>query len=70
MKGQIKVGLSEQELEELSFDQKSCLKISRRDFPYAISQKLTGGTTVSGTMVIAHKLGIPIFVTGLFVANF
>lgn len=40
------------------------VKISRRDFPFAISQKLSGGTTVSGTMIIAHKVGIPVFVTG------
>lgn len=29
-----------------------------------LSQKLNGGTTVSGTMLIAAKAGIPIFVTG------
>jgi pseudouridine-5'-phosphate glycosidase len=27
-------------------------------------QGLNGGTTVSGTMLVAHKAGIPIFVTG------
>jgi pseudouridine-5'-phosphate glycosidase/pseudouridine kinase len=27
-------------------------------------QKMNGGTTVSGTMIAAHKAGIPIFVTG------
>ena len=27
-------------------------------------QGLSGGTTVSGTMIVAHKAGIPIFATG------
>ena len=27
-------------------------------------QNLNGGTTVSATMLLAHKAGIPIFVTG------
>ena len=27
-------------------------------------QGYSGGTTVSGTMVCAHKAGIPLFVTG------
>lgn len=27
-------------------------------------QGLSGGTTVSGTMIAAHKAGIPVFVTG------
>ena len=27
-------------------------------------QGLNGGTTVAGTMVVAHAVGIPIFVTG------
>ncbi|KAK6644637.1 hypothetical protein RUM43_000905 [Polyplax serrata] len=64
LNGEIKVGLTEIELEELAQKQEDCYKISRRDFPYIISHKLTGGTTVSGTMIIAHKVGIPIFVTG------
>ncbi len=29
-----------------------------------ILQGLSGGTTVSGTMIIAHQAGIPVFVTG------
>ncbi|EEB12274.1 conserved hypothetical protein [Pediculus humanus corporis] len=64
IKGKVKVGLTDLELQELSENQKNCLKISRRDYPFAISKKLTGGTTVSGTMLIAHKVGISIFVTG------
>lgn len=29
-----------------------------------IFQGLTGGTTVSATMIAAHQAGIPVFVTG------
>ena len=29
-----------------------------------LTQKLNGGTTVSGTMIAAHLAGIPVFVTG------
>lgn len=29
-----------------------------------ITQGLSGGTTVSGTMIAAHKAGIHVFVTG------
>uniref|UniRef100_A0A8C1HSI6 Zgc:136858 n=1 Tax=Cyprinus carpio carpio TaxID=630221 RepID=A0A8C1HSI6_CYPCA len=38
--------------------------VSRRDLPYVISKGLSGGTTVSGTMIVAHRAGIPVFVTG------
>lgn len=64
--GNVKVGLTQNELEELSRNQEKCYKVSRRDYPYVLSQKISGGTTVSGTIVIAHKVGIPIFVTGKF----
>ena len=63
LKGQVHVGLSDGLLQELSEDQHA-IKISRRDFPFALANKLSGGTTVAGTMMIAHQVGIPIFVTG------
>ena len=63
LKGQVHVGLSDGLLKELSEDQHA-IKISRRDFPFALANKLSGGTTVAGTMMIAHQVGIPIFVTG------
>lgn len=63
--GKIKVGLDLNELSKLADVTKSNpVKTSRRDFPYVIAQKLNGGTTVSGTLVIASKVGIPIFATG------
>jgi len=64
IKGRVHVGLSEEQLIELAEMKIPAIKTSRRDFPYVMSRKLNGGTTVSGTMVIAHKAKIPIFVTG------
>ncbi|XP_059916430.1 uncharacterized protein zgc:136858 [Gadus macrocephalus] len=63
LRGRVHVGLSSEELEYLARSEGS-LKISRRDLPYAISKGLSGGTTVSATMIAAHSAGIPVFVTG------
>ncbi|GLG96172.1 CLUMA_CG012023, isoform A [Gryllus bimaculatus] len=62
--GRVKVGLLNDELVELAEGKAPSIKISRRDFPYAISKKINGGTTVSGTMAIADLVGIRIFATG------
>lgn len=64
MKGQVHVGLTKNQLEELAEKDFPCIKTSRRDLPYVLSKNLNGGTTVSATMLIASKAGIPIFVTG------
>ncbi len=61
--GKIHIGLSADELSALSILDDT-RKISRRDFSYAISKKLSGGTTVAGTMVAAHLAGIKVFATG------
>ncbi|XP_038164794.1 pseudouridine-metabolizing bifunctional protein C1861.05 isoform X4 [Cyprinodon tularosa] len=61
--GKIRVGLSSEELDYLA-QYKTPLKVSRRDLPYVISKGLSGGTTVSATMIAAHRAGIPVFVTG------
>jgi pseudouridine-5'-phosphate glycosidase len=39
-------------------------KTSRRDLPVVIARQLDGATTVSATMLLAHRAGIDIFVTG------
>lgn len=63
IKGQVKIGLSDEELE--SFGQnRSVEKVSRRDFPLLIAQKMDGATTVAGTMIAAQWAGIRVFVTG------
>lgn len=63
VEGRIHVGLTGDILEQLA-NSVDVVKISRRDFPSVIAGKLSGGTTVAGTMLIASKVGIPIFVTG------
>jgi pseudouridine-5'-phosphate glycosidase len=61
--GIIKVGLTHDEIEYLA-KAKDVLKVSKRDFAYAISQKRTGATTVSATMIIAEMAGLQVFATG------
>ena len=63
IQGKIHIGLSETELKLLGSEAKA-VKSSRRDLAYVLAQGLTGGTTVSATMIAAHLAGIPIFVTG------
>eukprot|EP01135_Chromosphaera_perkinsii_P002113 Nk52_evm47s217 gene=Nk52_evmTU47s217 len=58
------IGLEREELELLAKCGLEAKKTSRRDFPNVLSQKLVGATTVSGTMFLAHKASIPVFVTG------
>ena len=63
MNGRIKIGLSQQELEEFA-KHPTQLKVSRRDLPLVLSQKQIGGTTVAATMICAKLAGISVFVTG------
>jgi len=75
--GEIKIGLSDAELERLatsrdpsSFDSRSggsgqaVMKLARRDVATAIANKRDGATTVSATMFLAHRAGIRVFATG------
>ena len=61
--GRIKIGITEEEIEYMAKAENE-LKVSRRDFPLVISQKLDGATTVAGTMIAANMAGIKVFVTG------
>lgn len=63
IEGKFHVGLSSEELDILAQCKKS-LKVSQRDLPYVVSKRLSGGTTVSATMIAAHRAGISVFVTG------
>ncbi|EAW18305.1 pseudouridine-5'-phosphate glycosidase/carbohydrate kinase family protein [Aspergillus fischeri NRRL 181] len=71
LNGVARVGLSAEELIELAStaEKKDALKVSRRDLGYICGlgmagRRLHGGTTVSGTMVLAHLAGIKVFGTG------
>ncbi len=61
--GKIVVGLTNEQLEYMATE-KNILKVSRRDLPLVISQKLDGATTVAATMIAAKMAGIKVFVTG------
>ncbi|CAF1126274.1 unnamed protein product [Rotaria sordida] len=63
LNGRIKVGLTQNELEQLG-TLNNVEKASRRDLPYLISRQASAGTTVAATMLIAHLCGIPLFATG------
>jgi len=63
LKGEIKIGLTEAEIEYLARAE-GVWKISRRDYAVAVAQKRDGATTVAGTMMAAHWAGIKVFATG------
>ncbi|KAF7872634.1 hypothetical protein EAF04_003551 [Stromatinia cepivora] len=69
--GVARVGLSKEELIAVASAQgkPETMKVSRRDLPYILGmgisgRKITGGTTVAGTMILAQKAGISVFGTG------
>jgi pseudouridylate synthase len=57
------VGLEPDELERLVATD-GALKLSARDLPVAMAQKVTGGTTVAATALLASQAGIRVFATG------
>ena len=61
--GQIFIGLHNQQIEKLATD-KNIRKVSRRDLPIAIANKLNCATTVATTAFFAHHAGIKVFATG------
>jgi len=64
IKGKLKAGLSEQEIEDLGRSGTAVPKASRRDLALLAARGLSGATTVAGTMAIAHLAGISVFCTG------
>jgi pseudouridine-5'-phosphate glycosidase len=63
LKGQIKIGLADDELAYLA-NAGGVWKVSRRDFPVIVTRKADGATTVAGTMIAAAWAGIKVFATG------
>ena len=61
--GKLKVGLTHDEIEYLATNEE-VKKVSRRDLPITVAQKLSGSTTVASTMIIASLAKIAIFATG------
>ncbi|KAF8977263.1 hypothetical protein BGZ46_007530 [Entomortierella lignicola] len=62
--GQIQIGLSEDQIRDLAKLGRGAVKASRRDLAVVMAKKQTGATTVSATMILAHRAGIPVFATG------
>jgi len=61
--GKVKVGLASAELKEIAMC-KDAVKVSRRDFGFALANRRIGGTTVAGTIYISALAGIKVFATG------
>ena len=61
--GQLKVGLTDAELERMCRAD-DVGKVSRRDVPVYLAAGKAGATTVATTMLIAEMAGIPVFATG------
>ncbi|KAF8303309.1 hypothetical protein DL93DRAFT_2090328 [Clavulina sp. PMI_390] len=63
--GQIHVGLTTDQVERLADESNTNkVKLSRRDLAPAMALGVDGGTTIAGTMVLAHLAGIKVFSTG------
>ncbi len=58
-----KVGLTPDDLARIATDE-SVVKVSSRDIAIAMARKVTGGTTVAATSVLAARAGIRVFATG------
>jgi len=64
LEGKAHIGLTKNELKELSLDGEKKHKFSAYDLPIAFGLGLTGSTTVAGTSFLAEKAGIKVFATG------
>ncbi|HLK75429.1 MAG TPA: pseudouridine-5'-phosphate glycosidase [Streptosporangiaceae bacterium] len=58
-----KVGLQDKDLERIASDE-SVVKVSSRDIAIAMARKVTGGTTVAATSMLAARAGLRVFATG------
>ena len=63
MDGKIQAGMTSTQLERLA-NSDDAVKVSLRDFATSVTSGRPGGTTVAGTMFIAHQIGINVFATG------
>lgn len=61
--GEVHVGIDDKLLQFISTT-RNLKKISVRDYGLVISKKLSGGTTVAGTLLAANAVGIHVFATG------
>jgi pseudouridylate synthase len=64
IEGRLRVGLDDQEIDQLGQLSGGVVKASRRDLALVAARKGSAGTTVAATMFIAELAGIEIFATG------
>ncbi|MGR3808511.1 pseudouridine-5'-phosphate glycosidase [Pasteurella testudinis DSM 23072] len=64
IKGRLKAGLSQAEIELLGKEGHAVAKVSRRDLSFVVAAQKNGATTVAATMIIAEMAGIKVFATG------
>ncbi len=64
LNGRVHIGLNALHMERLAQGGEEMIKVSRRDIAVAIQRKVHGGTTVAGTITLAHRVGIKVFATG------
>ncbi|KAG9015992.1 hypothetical protein FRB90_003912 [Tulasnella sp. 427] len=66
LNGRVKIGLDKENLERLGAPRTgdTVYKVSRRDIAPVIALGKDGGTTISGTMILAALAGIRVFATG------
>lgn len=62
--GEVRVGLSAQELRRLAEGREALLKVGSRDLAVGVARGRSGGTTVSATCEVAAAVGIRVFATG------
>jgi pseudouridine-5'-phosphate glycosidase len=62
--GKVHIGLNALQMERLAQKSEETIKVSRRDIAVAIQRKVHGGTTVAGSITLAHQAGIKVFATG------
>ena len=58
-----KIGLDAHDLERIATDE-SVVKVGSRDIAIAMARKVTGGTTVAATSMLAARAGLRVFATG------
>lgn len=64
LNGKLLVGMTSTEIETLAKSANPA-KLSRRDLAVVTARGETGGTTIAGTMILAHMAGIKVFATGV-----
>ena len=62
--GRLKVGLTTEELRQFAEAGPGIAKVSVRDMPFVVAQKILGATTVASTSRIAAMAAIHVFATG------